>query len=73
MPTTKTRINISLPKPVKQELYRLAQRDDLPQATKAAHLLSMALEMEEDHVWETIAGARDRKNARFVSHAKAWK
>lgn len=73
MPTTKTRINISLPQPVKMELYRLARRDNIPHATKAAHLLATALEMEEDRVWDVIADSRDGKKVRFVSHAKAWK
>ncbi len=72
MPTTKARINISLPGHVRQGLNRLALRDDVPQATKAAHLLETALEMEEDRVWDAIAGSRDSKKARFVPHSKAW-
>ena len=73
MATTKTRINISLPKNVVGALSKLARRDQVPQATKAAHLLQAALEIEEDVVWDTIAQKRDTKNARYVSHAKAWR
>ncbi len=73
MPAIKTRINISLSDHVRQGLVKLAHRDRLPEATKAAHLLEMALEMEEDQVWDKLAQSRDSKTARFISHAKAWK
>lgn len=73
MSTTKARINISLSKPLRQELFRLARRDEVPQATKAAHLLETALEMEEDRVWDKVATSRDNKKTGFVPHSKAWK
>ncbi|MBI3046331.1 MAG: hypothetical protein HYY86_02225 [Candidatus Harrisonbacteria bacterium] len=70
---TKTRINISLPDELKEALHKLAKRDRIPEATKAARLLEVALELEEDQVWNEIAEKRDKKKARFVSHTKAWK
>ena len=73
MPTTKSRLNISLSDDVRQALARLAYRERIPQATKAARLLEAALELEEDQVWNTIAQRRDTKNARYLSHDKAWK
>lgn len=73
MPTNKTRINISLSDSVKDALSKLARRDRVPQATKAARLLEIALELEEDQVWDVIAKQRDVKNARYISHVKAWK
>jgi predicted DNA-binding protein len=73
MPTAKSRINISLPDEVKDALQRLAKRDRLPEATKAARLLEVALELEEDLAWVKIVEARDKKSAKFVSHAQAWK
>lgn len=73
MSTTKTRINISLPNSVRNALIKLAHRDRVPQATKAARLLEIALELEEDQTWEAIAKRRDVKNARYLSHDKAWK
>lgn len=72
MPTTKKRINISLSKKIEVELERLAKRDQVPQATKAVQLLQLALELEEDQIWDTIASKRDRKGARFVPHEQAW-
>jgi len=72
MATTKKRVIISVSRSVEQALELLAKRDQVPQATKAAHLLETALEIEEDQVWNQIAGERDTKNAHFVSHKKAW-
>lgn len=72
MSTSKRRINISLSNDVNRALTLLAERDNVPQATKAIDLLQIALEIEEDVVWDRIAASRDAKNARMVSHARAW-
>jgi len=72
MTTTKKRINITLPPEIDRILSSIARRDNIPQATKAAALLEIALEIEEDEAWEKMARKRDTKNARFVSHEKAW-
>ncbi len=71
MPTLKKRINISVSKDIERALAKLALRDDVPQATKAGHLLAQAIEMEEDVVWDAIASSRAR-TGRFVSHQQAW-
>ncbi len=73
MPTLKSRINISLPDEVKEILEKLAKRDRIPEATKAARLLEVAIEMEEDLFWNEIAEERDKKQAKFISHSNAWK
>lgn len=73
MPATKTRINISLSDDMKETLIKLARRDRIPQATKAARLLELAFELEEDLIWEAIAEQRDTKNTRYFSHKKTWK
>jgi hypothetical protein len=73
MATTKKRLNISLSKEMEQALATSARRDAMPQATKASLLLQLALEIEEDQVFERIVGARDTKNAKFVAHEQAWK
>ena len=72
MATAKSRINISLPLELRAGLAKLARRDRVPEATKAARLLEIALELEEDQVWDIIAKARDIKSVRYVSHNKAW-
>lgn len=53
-------------------LSRIAKRDNIPQATKAVYLLGIALEIEEDMVLDKIARGRDTKDARFLTHKKAW-
>ncbi|MBI5005207.1 MAG: hypothetical protein HZC03_01230 [Candidatus Lloydbacteria bacterium] len=72
MSTIKKRINISIAKPLEMAVERLAARDQMPTASKAADLIRLAVEMEEDQVWDTIASRRDVKAAQFVSHKKAW-
>jgi len=73
MSTTKTRINISLPDYLREALIKSASREQIPQATKAAHLLELAMEIEEDEYWHLIAEKRDTAKARYVSHTTAWK
>lgn len=73
MATMKKRLNISLSKEMEKALATVALRDAMPQATKAVHLLALALEIEEDQVFEQMARTRDTKTARFVSHTQAWK
>lgn len=73
MATTKSRLNISLPPEIKKALTKLAERDQMPAATKAEHLLEIALELEEDQVWDQIASERDTKDARFYTHAEVFK
>lgn len=73
MATTKKRINISVSKDLDDVLSRLAKRDQVPQATKAEHLLRIALEIEEDQILDAIAAKRDTTKARFLSHSLAWR
>ncbi len=68
----KQRINISVSDALEKAVGKLARRDQIPQATKAAELLRMAVEIEEDAVWDAVASKRDTKGAKFVSHKKAW-
>ncbi|KKT82028.1 MAG: hypothetical protein A3B99_02235 [Candidatus Yanofskybacteria bacterium RIFCSPHIGHO2_02_FULL_44_12b] len=73
MSTTKTRINISLSDEIRRALASLAHRDHIPEATKAARLLEVALEVEEDQIWNRLAEKRDTNKASYSSHKKAWK
>ncbi len=73
MPTTKYRINVSMPADVEKHLISLAKRDAVPCATKALELIKLAMEIEGDAVWNKLAATRDTKNAKFVSHKNAWK
>jgi len=73
MATTKKRLNITLSPDVERAVIKIARRDKVPQATKIAELVTTALLIEEDSVWNDLARARDTKGVSFVSHAKAWK
>lgn len=72
MPTIKPRMNISVSPLTREAITLLAQRDHVPEATKAARLLELALEAEEDEVWDSVARKRDTKKAKFISHKSAW-
>ena len=72
MTTVKKRINLSIESDIEEMLKKIALRDRVPQATKAAELLRIALETEEDQIWASVAEKRDQKGERFVSHEKAW-
>ena len=74
MPTIKPRINITADKDVERSLVAAAKRDGVPMAAKAAELLRLALELEEDLALGQIAEERLRsKNIKWVSHKAAWR
>ena len=72
MPTTKTRLNITLLPEMEIAVKKLAIRDKISKSSKAAELIRLALEIEEDRLWDKLAQKRDVKSAKFVSHKKAW-
>lgn len=73
MATTKRRLNITLEPALELALARSAKFDSVPEATKAAELLSFALSLEEDIGLESLAKARDKKGVKFIKHSLAWK
>lgn len=72
MATTKKRINISVSDAVEEAVATLAKRDSVPQATKAAELLQLALEIEEDTYFTKMAEQRLSRQEAVVSHTTAW-
>ena len=73
MATTKARINVSVSSDVEKAIILLAKRDQVPNATKAAELLKLALEIEEDMVFSAIADARlDEKKTKWLSGKEVW-
>jgi len=72
MTTTKKRVNVSLSATLESILAKLAKRDQVPQATKAAELIRIGVEIEEDEYFDIIASERDTGKVKFVSHKKAW-
>lgn len=72
MATNKKRINITLSKDLERGVLLLAKRDQVPSATKASELVRLALEIEEDVVWDSIASSRDSSQTASISHKNAW-
>jgi len=73
MATTKRRLNITLEPALEIALTRSAKFDRVPEATKAAELLSFALSLEEDIGFESLAKTRDTKDLKLIKHSVAWK
>jgi hypothetical protein len=73
MPTIKTRTNLTLPVDLDKALNHLSKRDDVSKSAKAVQLIKIAIQIEEDEVWNSLAEARDKKGAKFISHKNAWK
>ncbi len=73
MAPTKTRLNISLSDDTKKAISKLASRDQVPDATLAARLIEIALELEEDQVWDKLAAQRAAQSVEYISHKNAWK
>ena len=73
MPTSKKRLNITLPKDLDEAVHFLSKRDDVPQATMVVQLLKAAIEIEEDTIWAELAAERDTPDAVYISHDDAWK
>ena len=69
---TKKRINLSVSPDIDKTLARLAERDQVPVATKALELIKKALQTEEDVVLDFLAQRRDKKGARYLPHRKVW-
>jgi predicted DNA-binding protein len=73
MPTLKQRINITTNKETSFLLKKIAKRDGVPVATKAAQLLEDALEILEDRYFAAIAEERLGQKVKHIPHHLAWK
>lgn len=73
MATTKKRINVSLSPDLNEALSKLAKRDRVPEATKAAELLRLGMEVDEDLLLAQVADQRLKTSKKLLSHAEVWK
>ena len=73
MATEKPRINITADPAMHRALAAAAKREGKPLATKAAELLALALEIEEDLLLGEIARQRLTGSVKLISHEDAWK
>ncbi len=51
----KSSLNITLTEDTRQAIAELARRNEVPDTTLAARLIDIALELEEDMVWDNLA------------------
>jgi len=65
-------INIGLPKNLAITLKKLADRDNVPTATKAIELIKIGIEIDEDEIWDKLATENDTKDTKFISHKEFW-
>lgn len=72
MPTVKKRTNLTLPDDLNEALESLSERDNVSKSAKAMQLIEIAMQLEEDEVWDSLAAKRDTKGAKFISHDKLW-
>lgn len=72
MATTKKRLNISLSKDLEKAVEEVAKRDGIPVATKAADLLRLGLEIDEDVLLEHVASERYRTAKKWLTHDEVW-
>ena len=72
MATIKRRLSISLAEDLNNALTRLARRDSVPLATKAAELLRVGLEVEEDVLLDRVATERYKTSGVRLSHDEVW-
>lgn len=71
MSTTKQRINITTSPELESALKTIARRDGVPVATKAAELIAIGLELEEDIGLVTLAEERSKTpREEFIPHGK---
>lgn len=73
MTTLKQRINITADRHVENALRLAARRDRVPLASKAAELLELALNLEEDLALAQLADRRLNRKVKFISHELAWR
>ncbi len=72
MPTTKARINLTVPADTNEFLIALAKRDNTSISAKVMELIEIALDIEEDKVLGKLAEERLADNPQWVSHDEAW-
>lgn len=75
MPTSKQRLNLTLPKHLAVFLKKISLRDEVPQATKAVQLLERALEWEEGEFKQSFIDEvkRRTKKDKLISARKVLK
>ncbi len=73
MATAKRRLNITLSPEVDALISMIADRDQVPEATKVSELLNISLALEEDKAFSVLGDARmSEKGTKWLSHNDVW-
>lgn len=72
MATTKRRLNITLSPEVDKLISEIAQRDNVPHATKVSELLAISLALEEDKAFSVLGDNRLKHRGKKLSHTEVW-
>lgn len=72
MPSTKTRINLTVPSGMERALHRIAKREEMSVSAVALDLIRRALDVDEDATLLSVAEAREHDGAAAISHKRAW-
>ncbi len=74
MPTSKTRINLTVPEDVERAVQILAKRDHSTLASKTLELLRRALEIEEDASLLRVVKVREKtaQRGQYLTHKEVW-
>ena len=75
MPTSKKRLNLTLPRKIAVFLEKISIRDEVSQAAKALELIERGLEMEEGEFSEKFIREikRREKNHKLIPAKKVFK
>lgn len=73
MPTTKNRLNVTLPEKFESILNLAAEESNIPKSAKLLQWAKMGAELEEDYTLAQIAEERKIKcDGKFLTHEKIW-
>jgi predicted DNA-binding protein len=73
MPTTKKRLNLTLPKDIEMHIDGMAKAEGVPAGKIAIELIKIALELEDDAYFAKKAEERAKKKNKLIPQDEAWK
>lgn len=65
-------MNVILPSGLDAVVEKLAKRDKISRSSKVVQLLEVAIMIEEDVAWDSLAKERDKNGAKFLKHKDVW-
>lgn len=72
MPTTKKRLNITLPEDLQNKLEQASLDQSVSYSQKALEWIQLGAELDEDVYFTELMKERDTQSTNFISHESAW-